>query len=151
MIVSWRVSEEKQPDNRAALLLTKTLPQARMTIEDETLYFSRGVRQGGASGPFLFKWGFRRIIQGLQATIETETAGGLWMTLEGQWLQVDTTVFADDMDVTLVDEGGRMTELADKGVNARVVQALARHKHLNTTMRYIELNEHKLRNAIELI
>ena len=44
-----------------------------------------------------------------------------------------------------------VTELADKGVNARVVQALARHKHLNTTMRYIELNEHKLRNAIELI
>lgn len=44
-----------------------------------------------------------------------------------------------------------VTELADKGVNARVVQALARHKHLNTTMRYIELNENKLRNAIELI
>lgn len=44
-----------------------------------------------------------------------------------------------------------VTELADKGVNARVVQALARHKHLNTTMRYIELNENKLRNAVELI
>jgi len=44
-----------------------------------------------------------------------------------------------------------VTELADKGVNARVVQALARHKHLNTTMLYIELNENKLRNAIELI
>jgi len=44
-----------------------------------------------------------------------------------------------------------VTELADKGINARVVQALARHKHLNTTMRYIELNENKLRNAIELI
>ncbi|RYH06236.1 site-specific integrase [Tropicimonas sp. IMCC6043] len=44
-----------------------------------------------------------------------------------------------------------LTELADKGVNARVIQALARHKHLNTTMRYIDLNENKLRNAIELI
>jgi len=44
-----------------------------------------------------------------------------------------------------------VTELADKGVNARVVQALARHKFLNTTMLYIELNENKLRNAIELI
>lgn len=43
------------------------------------------------------------------------------------------------------------TELADKGINARVIQALARHKHLNTTMRYIELNENKMRNAIELI
>ena len=44
-----------------------------------------------------------------------------------------------------------LTELADKGVNARVIQALARHKHLNTTMRYIDLNENKLRNVIELI
>lgn len=44
-----------------------------------------------------------------------------------------------------------LTELADKGINMRIVQALARHKHLNTTMRYIDLNENKLRAAIELI
>jgi len=44
-----------------------------------------------------------------------------------------------------------LTELADKGINARVIQALARHKHLNTTMRYIDLNENKMRNAIELV
>ena len=44
-----------------------------------------------------------------------------------------------------------VTELADKGINARVIQALARHKHLNTTMRYIDLNENKMRNAIELV
>ena len=43
-----------------------------------------------------------------------------------------------------------VTELADKGVNARVVQALARHKHLSTTQRYIDINESKLRRAIEL-
>lgn len=44
-----------------------------------------------------------------------------------------------------------VTELADKGINARVVQALARHKNLNTTMRYICLNENKLRAAVELV
>lgn len=44
-----------------------------------------------------------------------------------------------------------VTELADKGVNARVVQALARHKHLSTTQRYIDLNESKLRKAVELV
>lgn len=44
-----------------------------------------------------------------------------------------------------------VTELADRGVNARVVQALARHRHLNTTMRYIDLNENRLRKAIELV
>ena len=44
-----------------------------------------------------------------------------------------------------------VTELADKGVNARVVQALARHKHLNTTMCYIDINDNKLRAAVELL
>lgn len=44
-----------------------------------------------------------------------------------------------------------VTELADKGINPRVVQRLARHKHLNTTQRYIDFNESKLRKAVELI
>ena len=44
-----------------------------------------------------------------------------------------------------------VTELADKGLNARLVQVLARHKHLSTTQRYIDVNESKLRGAIELI
>jgi len=44
-----------------------------------------------------------------------------------------------------------LTELADKGVNVRVIQALARHKNMSTTQRYIDYNESKLRNAIELV
>jgi len=44
-----------------------------------------------------------------------------------------------------------LTELADKGVNVRVIMALARHKDISTTMRYIDFSESKLRNAIELI
>lgn len=44
-----------------------------------------------------------------------------------------------------------VTELADKGINARVVQALARHKNLGTTQRYIDINDNKLRAAIELL
>ena len=44
-----------------------------------------------------------------------------------------------------------VTELADKGINARIVQALARHKHRSTTQRYIDINDNKLRAAIELL
>ena len=44
-----------------------------------------------------------------------------------------------------------LTEPADKGVNVRVIQALARHKDISTTQRYIDYNESKLRNAIELV
>ena len=44
-----------------------------------------------------------------------------------------------------------VTNLADKGINARVVQALARYKHLGTTQRYIDINDNKLRAAVELL
>ena len=44
-----------------------------------------------------------------------------------------------------------VSSIADLGINARIVQQLARHKHLSTTQRYIELNPTKLRNAVELV
>jgi integrase/recombinase XerD len=44
-----------------------------------------------------------------------------------------------------------ITTLAEKQINVRVIQALARHKHLNTTMRYIDINDVKLQNAVEAI
>ena len=44
-----------------------------------------------------------------------------------------------------------ITTLAENQVNVRVIQALARHRHLNTTMRYIDVNDTKLEKAIELM
>jgi integrase/recombinase XerD len=44
-----------------------------------------------------------------------------------------------------------VTQLADRGINARLVQVLARHKHLSTTQRYIDVNENALRSAVELL
>lgn len=44
-----------------------------------------------------------------------------------------------------------VTQLADKGINARLVQVLGRHKHLSTTKRYIDVNENALRNSVELL
>ena len=44
-----------------------------------------------------------------------------------------------------------VTKLADQGINARLVQVLARHKHLSTTQRYIDVNELQMRNALELL
>ena len=44
-----------------------------------------------------------------------------------------------------------LTELADKGVNVRVIQVLARHKDIGTTQRHTDYNESQLRNTIELV
>lgn len=44
-----------------------------------------------------------------------------------------------------------ITTLAHKGVNVRVLAALAGHRSIATTQRYIELNENVLRAAVELI
>lgn len=43
-----------------------------------------------------------------------------------------------------------LTELADKGISVRVMQVLGRHKDISTTQRYIDYNESKQCNAIEL-
>ena len=44
-----------------------------------------------------------------------------------------------------------ITGLAHKGVNVRVLAALAGHSNISTTQRYIEVGEHQLRAAVELI
>lgn len=44
-----------------------------------------------------------------------------------------------------------ITQLASKGVSARVLQELAGHRHLTTTQRYIDISEAMKRNAVELI
>ena len=44
-----------------------------------------------------------------------------------------------------------VTGLADKGINPRVIQVLVRHRHLNTTMHYIDVNDAKLRKAVEMV
>lgn len=43
-----------------------------------------------------------------------------------------------------------ITNLAEQGINPRVIQKLARHSSLNTTMVYIDVNDLKLANAAEL-
>lgn len=44
-----------------------------------------------------------------------------------------------------------ITSLADKAISVRVIQALARHQSMSTTQRYIDFNEHKLRQAVDLL
>lgn len=44
-----------------------------------------------------------------------------------------------------------ITALAENQINVRVIQALARHKHVNTTMRYIDVNDVKLQNAVKVV
>jgi integrase/recombinase XerD len=44
-----------------------------------------------------------------------------------------------------------ITRLANKGVSAKVLMTLARHRHLSTTQRYIEVNDAMLEAAVELV
>lgn len=44
-----------------------------------------------------------------------------------------------------------ITHLASKGVGVRVIAALSGHKSISTTQRYIEVGDHQLRAAVELI
>ena len=44
-----------------------------------------------------------------------------------------------------------LTNLAERGVSVRVMMALAGHRNMATTQRYIDLRPGVLRNAIELV
>jgi integrase/recombinase XerD len=44
-----------------------------------------------------------------------------------------------------------LTNLAEKGVSVRVMMALASHRNMATTQRYIDLRPGVLRNAVELV
>jgi len=44
-----------------------------------------------------------------------------------------------------------ITNLADKGVSARVLQSIARHANLSTTQAYIDVNDAMKRKAVELV
>lgn len=46
---------------------------------------------------------------------------------------------------------GYLTNLAEKGVSVRVMMALAGHKNMATTQRYIDLRPGVLRQAVELV
>lgn len=44
-----------------------------------------------------------------------------------------------------------ITNLAHKGVSAKVLMTLAGHKHMSTTQRYIDVNDAMLAQAVELV
>lgn len=46
---------------------------------------------------------------------------------------------------------GFLTSLADKGIHVRVLMALAGHRCIATTQRYIDLNPKMMRTAVEMI
>lgn len=46
---------------------------------------------------------------------------------------------------------GFLTNLAEKGVSVRIMMALAGHRNMATTQRYIDLRPGVLRNAVELV
>jgi integrase/recombinase XerD len=44
-----------------------------------------------------------------------------------------------------------ITSLAENQINMRVIQVLARHKNMGTTSRYVDVNDVKLHNAVEVV
>jgi integrase/recombinase XerD len=46
---------------------------------------------------------------------------------------------------------GFITNLANKGVHVRILQELASHSSIAVTQRYIDVNQDKLRTAVEML
>jgi integrase/recombinase XerD len=44
-----------------------------------------------------------------------------------------------------------LTSLASKGVGVRVLQEIAGHSSISVTQRYIDVNDHQMRAAVEMV
>ena len=101
-------------------------------------------------------------ITNLQAVAMTDTQRALFPTQKNPQrgftantlCQLFHKIYKDaQMDGATSHSGRRtfITKLADKGVGVRVLMALAGHKSIATTQRYIELNPTVMKAAVELI
>jgi integrase/recombinase XerD len=94
------------------------------------------------------------------AFVEADQANPLLASQKGGFFsgnslcQVFLRLFdAADMQFASSHSGRRsfITALAKKGVGAKVLMALAGHRHLSTTQRYIDINEQMLSDAVNLL
>ena len=60
---------------------------------------------------------------------------------------VRVTVFVSDLAIFFANA----TTLSQKGVSVRVLAEMAGHRSIQTTQRYIDVNDDMMRNAAELI
>lgn len=98
----------------------------------------------------------------LQAVTQTDTQRALFPTQKNPkrgfsantLCQLFHKIYKDSQMYGATSHSGRrtfITKLADKGVGVRVLMALAGHKSIATTQRYIELNPTVMKAAVELI
>jgi len=129
----------------------------------DTIYLSSDQTKGADSGTVLVNSKLKRQLakfgQQYPVHVSTRTAPLLFSAKGGGFTaQTIVNLFKRLYKMAGIDglssHSGRrqfVTQLADRGINARLVQVLARHWHLSTTQRYIDVNESTLRSAIELI
>jgi integrase/recombinase XerD len=101
-------------------------------------------------------------ITNLLAVTQTDTQRALFPTQKNPkrgftantLCQLFHKIYKDSQMYGATSHSGRrtfITKLADKGVGVRVLMALAGHKSIATTQRYIELNPTIMKAAVELI
>jgi integrase/recombinase XerD len=101
-------------------------------------------------------------IANLQAVTQTDTQRALFPTQKNPkrgftantLCQLFHKIYKDAHMTGAKSHSGRrtfITKLADKGVGVRVLMALAGHRSVQTTLRYIELNPTVMKAAVELI
>ena len=101
-------------------------------------------------------------IANLLAVTQTDTQRALFPTQKNPkrgftantLCQLFHKIYKDSQMYGATSHSGRrtfITKLADKGVGVRVLMALAGHKSIATTQRYIELNPTIMKAAVELI
>ena len=104
-------------------------------LQKELAAYARTLRSKDSTGPFFVT----QKRTGFSANTLTQHFGELYARagLEGATSHSGRRTF--------------ITSLASQGVSVRVLAALAGHRSIQTTQRYIDVNDNMLRNAVELV
>lgn len=130
-------------------------------VQDVVTLKSEQTKGHAAGRLFINKQLQKQVSDYLKATpkLAQQTERPLFFTQKGHGFTPQTVInlFASLYESACIpgasSHSGRrsfITKLANKGVSAKVLMTLARHRHLSTTQRYIDVNDAMLEAAVEL-
>jgi integrase/recombinase XerD len=143
-----------------AHLRVEDVVDAQGTIKAEIRLYAERTKNNHARTIFLPKQMQRQLATYLKTTTKQKLHAFLFSTQKSQHFSANTAtqhlqrLYAHAGIAGATSHSGRrtwLTTLSQKGISVRVLAAMAGHRSIQTTQRYIDVNNDMMHNAAELI
>lgn len=127
-------------------------------VKDQIVLHAHYTKTGEARTVFVSGKLRRELERYVSGTMAVDRTSPFLITQKGTSFSANTLcqLFGQIYELAGIDgatsHSGRrwfITQMAHKGISAKVIMTLAGHRHLSTTQRYIEVNDQMMRAAVE--